>query len=132
PKFVGRQLFEQLMTSPLNSDMRAEELVGRAEKKVAAQILHVEQRVWSIVDRIEHGQRSDGPSPLTNFTHRIDGFHGIRGTSDRYQASPTCDAGAKFIHVKRAVFLAYANHLDRGSDIPSGQNPRSDIRIMIQ
>ena len=67
------ELLDHVLPAPQNAHVRAEELVGRAEQEVAAEILHVDQPVRRELHGVDIDQRT------SLFRQRRQRFHPVDG-----------------------------------------------------
>ncbi len=80
---VGPPAVRDIAANPGQAEVRAEELVRRAEEHVAAELRHVDRPVRCVVDRVDPGERARLVGELDDLGglgDRADGVRGAAGT----------------------------------------------------
>ena len=131
-ELVGRQLGEQLGPRPLDADVRAEPLVGRAGERVAAERGDVDRAVRRRVDGVDVHARARGVGGGDDAGQVRDRADRVGGVGDR---DPACAVGEHGLHRARGqlerlrVGLGEAH---RRAVALGVDDPRGDVGVVVE
>ena len=129
--FVGSQRLEQVVASIKRPDMRAEELVGGANEKVTAQVLHIDGAMRRIVHSIHIDPGFHIVRQLGHTSHMVDRTHRVRCVSQGNDPGPRGDGRLQICHIEGAVSGVEIDKADDGAAFLQRQ-PGRDVGIVIE
>ena len=120
------------MTAPEDSEVRAEELVGRAGEEIDSGRRDVDRAVRGEVDRVDVEERPGRVRRLgraRDVVHRADG---VRRPPDGHDFRLLADEGAEVLDAPGAVVRVEVEPADRGTAVRGREDPRRDVRVVVE
>ena len=127
----GRHDAQQLLAAEGETEVRAEELVRRAEEDVDAERGDVDRPVRRVVDGVRPGERPGRVRELDDprrVRHRPEGVRGEREGDD---AGPVGQLSLEIVEVEGRVVVDL-DEADREVEVVGELEPRRDVAVVVE
>ena len=119
------------MPNASEPEMRAEELVRRAEQHVDVPARSVDPAVRAVVDGVRPGERAGAVRELDDPCHVGRRPDGVRGDRERDDARPLGQLRFEVVEVEREV-VVHAGEADDDAEVLLQRQPRGDVRVVVE
>ena len=132
PDAVGRQALGELAADRRDTEMRTEELVGRAEQHVGAERIAIEPAVRRQVHPVRPGERP-GPVRRGGDPGRVaDVAERVRGQRVGDHAGALADQRLQRVEVERAVGRVDRSDANLEPAVLGGPEPGADVGVVVE
>ena len=132
PHLVRAPVLEHLAAPEEEPEVRAEELVGRADEDVDARCRHVDRPVGRVVDGVDPGERAGFVREVGDPPHVRDRADGVRGPRERDDLRLLRDLRLEIAVVERAVLLAQVGVAHDEVEVVGELEPGRDVRVVVE
>ena len=123
--------FQKLGAAPEDTEMGAEEFVGRADEEVYIEGLYVDGAVGTVVDGIHPHPSAYGMGQVAYGREVSDCANGVGGMGDGDEAGFGGDQGGEGVHIEGAVFEVDGGAVD-GNAERLEVGPRGDVGVVVE
>jgi hypothetical protein len=131
PDLVRAHALGEVPLHVREAEVRAVELVRRADEDVGARRLHVDRAVRPVVHRIDPRKRAGVVRERRDLRDRRDGPHRVRRPRERYDARAIGEERPEMIDVEPA-FLVDLGELDDEAPVVRELEPGRDVAVVVE